>query len=118
MKFKAIFDGNLDGGFDGNLDGEFVLYNNSDIPICPEILIKKQDDGDVLITNLNTGQHFEIVNLLNNDIYYFNNDEMIFDFICGENLINVSGACQLKFRYREKYLPHGGPIIEEEDEEL
>lgn len=111
---------------------DHTIHNNSDIPIYPEMLLKKQGDGNVTITNSITGQNITYPNLRNNEVIYIDNDREITTsnirddythhsflyFIRGENTIVVDGDCQLKFRYREKYLPHGGPIIEEEDEGL
>jgi len=63
--------------FDEDLSVELVvtITNNSDIPTYPEMLIKKySNDGDVVITNLNTGQIFKLTDLKNEELIYINND--------------------------------------------
>lgn len=99
-----------------------VIANNSDIPIYPEVLIKKDGDGNIEITNQTTGQVISLSNLQDTETIYINGDKKTFkssmrnnfrtnQFLCfakGNNIIEVDGDCQIKFRYREKYLPHGG----------
>ena len=115
--------------FDEDLSVELVVTipNNSDIPTYPEMLIKKYcNDGDVVITNLNTGQIFKLTDLKNEELIYINNDNetitsdiansnpedkfnnQFLYFIRGTNTLKTDGNCKLRFRYRERFLPHGG----------
>ncbi len=115
--------------FNEDLSVELVvtITNNSDIPTYPEVLIKKYcNDGDVVITNLNTGQIFKLTDLKNEELIYINNDNetitsdiansnpedkfnnQFLYFIRGTNMLKTDGSCKLRFRYRERFLPHGG----------
>ncbi len=107
----------------------------SDISIYPELLIRKLDvNGDVGIVNSTTGIEF-CVNMEVNETIYVDNDKEIIhsNFIFenpggkfngqflyltpGENILNVSGDCNIKFRYRDKYLPHTWEVDEDDGED-
>jgi len=120
MSFTMPFNGDL------SITNFATISNNSDILIYPEMLIKKYNDGDIVITNLNTGQIFKFTDLKNEELIYINNDNetitsditnsnpedkfnnQFLYFIRGTNLLKIDGDCKLRFRYREKFLPHGG----------
>ena len=68
MSFTMPFNGDL------SITNFATISNNSDILIYPEMLIKKYNDGDIVITNLNTGQIFKFTDLKNEELIYINND--------------------------------------------
>ncbi len=112
----------------GYLEGNsihLVLRTESDVSIYPEVLIKKLgSDGDVEIINLTTGQEFCFADMERNETVYVDNDReiihsnFIFEnpggrfnnqflyLVPGENILSVSQGCNIKFKYRGKYLPH------------
>lgn len=100
---------------------DIVILNDSDISIYPEIIIKKTDDGNIKINNINTGQVFQIDDMTDNEMVYIDNGKEIVHPYVGErfngqflylirgvNNLQVEGSCRIKFRYRHKYLPQTG----------
>ena len=103
-----------------------TITNKSDITIYPEILIKKYGKGNIKINNLSTGQVFKFNDIENDELIYIDNDKEIITsdiansnpedkfnnqflyFIRGTNTLKADGNCKLRFRYRERFLPHGG----------
>lgn len=103
-----------------------TITNKSDITIYPEILIKKYGKGNIKINNLSTGQVFKFNDIENDELIYIDNDKEIITsnflidnpgdrfndqflyLIRGVNTFQVDGDCNVRFRFRYKYLPHGG----------
>ncbi len=121
MSFIVSFNGNLDVKL-----YDIVISNESDINIYPEMIIKKVDNGDIKITNINTSQVFEINNMTDDETVYIDNDKEIvnpylgerFDYkylqlIRGVNTLRTDGNCHIRFRYRHKYLPQTGGEVDD-----
>jgi phage-related protein len=102
----------------------FSVNNTGDIPVAPEIWIKKIGDGDVSITNLTTNQIFAFSDLLDGEMVYvdneaeyiesslqpsniyrynnFNDNYMV--LAVGKNDFSVEGDCTVQFRINARLL--------------
>ena len=100
------------------------IVSKADVIIRPEVLIKKNGDGNIAIINQSTGQIVKLKSLYDNEVIYIDNDNRIATsntrnnlkevfsnqflfFNRGNNVLTIEGNCQIKFRYREKYFPQG-----------
>ncbi|MFA5559472.1 MAG: fibronectin type III domain-containing protein, partial [Methanofastidiosum sp.] len=88
------------------------------VGVKPEMMIKKWGDGALTITNLISGDVFEMTDLTDGEVIYVNNEKQIissdlsdnrytnltnYSFMelkRGLNILVISGARNLKFRYR------------------
>ena len=102
---------------------QIIFENKGDVSIYPEISIIKNGDGDLSIINqTNEGKEFKFTSLVNGENLYVNceneyiktdlsttyrysnfNDNYL-ELVTGENILNITGDCDLQFVYRYKLL--------------
>lgn len=100
---------------------EIRFVNSGHVSIKPEMMIKKSGNGTLTITNLNSGDVFEMTDLSDQEELYINCDKEIivsdlsdtrarnltnYQFLelsKGVNVLKIEGASSVKFRYRLKY---------------
>lgn len=101
---------------------QISIYNLGHYSIYPELWIQKVGDGDLIINNLsNENREFKLVNLMDKEVVYFDCENEIIEtslsntsryddfndnFLClpyGNNVLNISGEANLKFRFRYIY---------------
>jgi hypothetical protein len=98
------------------------FINNGDVDCYPELWITKVGAGTVSITNQSSGQYFEINNLQDGEVVYFDNEnEYIQSSLTGVtryndfndsflgcprgvNNLSVLGNCKIEMRYQFKLL--------------
>ena len=102
---------------------QIIFNNEGDTPIYPEISIVKNGDGDLSIINqTNGGQEFTFVSLVDGEnLYvdceneyietdlsttyrYANFNDNYLELVTGVNILNITGDCDIRFRYRFKFL--------------
>jgi phage-related protein len=100
-----------------------TFTNNGDVSLYPEISIEKVGDGNLSIVNQTNGnQEFKFTSLLNNEKLYIdceseyietdlsntyrysNFNDKYLELVRGNNVLNITGGCNLRFRYQFKTL--------------
>jgi predicted phage tail component-like protein len=103
--------------------GIIEILNYGDAEIYPEIFIQKVENGDITITNLSkANSDFVLTGLLDQEELYIHCENEIIEtnlpniwrydsfndnylsLVYGTNILEVTGKCKIKFRYRFKFL--------------
>lgn len=101
----------------------YEFKNLGDMPLKPEMWIKKIGVGDVIIENKADGTIFKFTGLANGEYVYIDNEreEIMSDYTeltgvyrydnfnnnylemeYGRNILNIKGECKIQFRFRYK----------------